>query len=254
MHEERLPGGNLSDTTRLGDTVRRNAGPWTPTIHALLRHLDARGFGAAPRPIGVDGDREVLQFIDGDTPMGWPDPFPDWVFARPSLEVATRLLRRFHDLSTAFDPPPGTGWQVALPSRHEVICHNDWAPYNAVFRDERPIAMLDWDMAAPGSRIWDVARLAYIWVPIATPHQRFPLHEQARRLRLVCDVYGLERRDDVIATMREQLCFWADYFERQAAAGHPGFAKLVSWGVPAGHRADADRLRGHEDMFTRAIR
>jgi hypothetical protein len=28
-----------------GDTVRRNAGPWTPAVHLLLRHLVARTRG-----------------------------------------------------------------------------------------------------------------------------------------------------------------------------------------------------------------
>ncbi len=33
------PGGSI----RLGDTVRRNAGPWTPAVHSLLGHLHDTG-------------------------------------------------------------------------------------------------------------------------------------------------------------------------------------------------------------------
>jgi len=49
--------------------VIRDAGAWTPAVHALLRHLEDVGFAAAPRPVGsgLDTDgREVLTFIDGE--------------------------------------------------------------------------------------------------------------------------------------------------------------------------------------------
>src|SRR5260221_6573384 len=57
-----LAGGNMSSgVVRVGDTVRRPAGPWTPAVHALLAHLHAVGFDGAPRPLGVDErGREVL--------------------------------------------------------------------------------------------------------------------------------------------------------------------------------------------------
>jgi hypothetical protein len=42
-----LGGGNMSSgVVRVGDTVRRPAGPWTPAVHALLTH----GSGTSPTP------------------------------------------------------------------------------------------------------------------------------------------------------------------------------------------------------------
>ena len=52
----RLPGGNVAPVYRVGDTVRRSTGPWTPVVHALLRHLERVGFEHAPRVLCVDGD------------------------------------------------------------------------------------------------------------------------------------------------------------------------------------------------------
>jgi hypothetical protein len=34
-------GGGLTPVVRVGETIRRAAGPWTPAVHALLDHLAA---------------------------------------------------------------------------------------------------------------------------------------------------------------------------------------------------------------------
>ncbi|MEU8136458.1 phosphotransferase family protein [Streptodolium elevatio] len=69
---------------------------------------------------------------------------------RVSRRVA-RLVREFHDLTAG----------TALAGEHEVVCHNDLSPRNTVYRpvsgSRRPVAFIDWDLAAPGARIDDVA-------------------------------------------------------------------------------------------------
>ena len=90
MTEEPLAGGNLSTVVRVGDTVRRTPGPWTPAVHSLLNHLEAGGFDAAPRALGFDEQgREVLSFVEGETPGVW---------TADGLAEAGRLIRRYHDL------------------------------------------------------------------------------------------------------------------------------------------------------------
>ena len=78
-----LTGGNLSEgLVRIGHTVRRPAGPWSPSVHAFLRHLDDVGFTGAPRSLGFDEQ--------GTT--------PDWARAcgtsrtRPTASCRERLL------------------------------------------------------------------------------------------------------------------------------------------------------------------
>ena len=51
MKEAAFIGGNLNDATRVGDTVRRRAGPWTPAVHALLRFLESAGFEPEQRQL-----------------------------------------------------------------------------------------------------------------------------------------------------------------------------------------------------------
>src|SRR6202007_3012941 len=91
-----LHGGNMSSgVVRVGDTVRRPAGPWTPAVHALLAHLHAAGFDGAPRPLGLDAPgRAVLSFTPG--PVAWPGGFHR-LDGDAQLRRVARLIREFHD-------------------------------------------------------------------------------------------------------------------------------------------------------------
>lgn len=245
VDEVPLLGGNFSATVRIGSTVHRRAGPWTPAVHALLAHLRRVGFGAVPEPLGMDEQgRAVLGFIPGDVHPGWPDPLPSWMFEDPvTLAAAARLLRRYHDALEGFVPPPDARWRSVAPGNHEVICHNDWSPSNALFRDHLPVGMLDWDSAGPGSRASDLASSAYWWVPLNPRVTSLSLAAKAARFAGYCEAYGdgIDKQD-VFNTLTEQLPRGADSIQTEADAGDPGSAKLAGWGIPAALRADAQLL------------
>ena len=254
MKEEPFIGGNLSDATRVGDTVRRRAGPWTPAVHALLRFLEGAGF-EAPRARGIDEwGRDVLEYIEGDAHSGWPEPMPDWVTDDDHLAAGAGLLRRYHDLVERFQPPRAALWTFLAPTTAEVICHNDWAPWNALFRERRLVVMLDWDMAGPGSRLWDVANSAYSWVRLFSEDRRSsPIDDRARRLRLFCDPYGLSERASLLDVMRERTLFVSAFVAEQARRGDKGFSKLVDWDVPARMKRDAAYQDKHHGVLQRAL-
>jgi hypothetical protein len=246
-------GGNLNDATRVGDTVRRRAGPWTPAVHALLRFLESAGF-EAPRARGIDEQgREILEYIDGDVHPGWPDPAPDWVRDDDHLAAGARLLRRYHDLVEGFVPPDDARWRVVAPTAHEIICHNDWAPGNALFRDRRLAVMLDWDMAGPGTRLWDIANTAYSWVPLLSEPGGFSIDERAVRLRRFCDAYGLSNRAPLLDVLRERTLFVGEHIAEQARLGDKGALKLADWGVPARMKRDAAYQDEHRAVLARAL-
>ena len=92
MRQERFDGAREGrEICRLGDTVRRPSGPWTPAVHALLRYLESVGFDGAPRVWGIDDEgREVLRFVTGQDGRRVPHP---WA----SLRAVGELIRRFHD-------------------------------------------------------------------------------------------------------------------------------------------------------------
>ena len=228
MGDEIALGGNMSAAVRIGSTVRRRSGYWTPAVHALLEFLARHGF-EAPRPLGTDErGREVLSYIEGDAVPGWPDTFPEWIFSTECLRAAAQGLRRYHDLVEGFAPPAEVRWRMPAPGPHEIICHNDWAPYNAVFREQRPDVMVDWDMAGPGTRLWDAAWTAYMWIPLHPDHDGFSIERSADRIRLFCAAYGELSPVELFDTLLTRLRFSAMFAREQARAGDPGFQKLVT--------------------------
>ena len=78
------------------------------------------------------------------------------------------MLRMFHDAQYGFRPPPGAVWRSfgPPPPDTEVICHHDAAPHNVIWRPDGTLALIDFDLASPGARIYDVAYAAWTWVPL----------------------------------------------------------------------------------------
>jgi aminoglycoside phosphotransferase (APT) family kinase protein len=160
MDEIPLTGGNASaGVVRVGDTVRRPAGPWTPAVHALLEHLRSVGYPGSPRPLGMDErGREVLEFMPGE--VVWPEHVELMEPDQAMLAVG-RMIREFHDAVTGFLPPVSAQWQVLIPADGaEIIAHHDLAPWNLVVGSQR-WTFIDWDTAAPGTRLWDLAYAAH---------------------------------------------------------------------------------------------
>ena len=198
--EEILPGGNMGGAVRVGATVRRGADAWSPTIQRLLRHLGERGLTWVPRPLGTDErGRDNVSYLPGVVPHY---PLPDWIWAEDVLVDTGAHLARLHRASASFDTT-GAVWQLPVRQPAEVVCHNDFAPYNMVFTDRRLTGVIDWDTASPGPRTWDLAYLAYRLVPLTGPDNQ-DLTERARRLAVLCDAYdpGLDPADILPVAVR----------------------------------------------------
>jgi len=215
--EKPLKGGNTTPVARLGDQVLREAGPWTGTVQKLLTHCREAGIEWCPEPQGwaTDG-RETLSYLRGKVPSY---PLPEWVYADEVLVTAATWLRQLHDATVDFDSPDCT-WRAPRHQPAEVVCHNDFAPYNFVFRDHQLVGVIDWDFASPGPRLWDLAYLAYRMVPLMgpdNPNSPTTTKNLMARLRLLRDTYGsTASTQEILATVVARLDELADFTRGQA--------------------------------------
>jgi hypothetical protein len=248
-----LSGGNMnSAVVRVGDTVRRPAGPWTPAVHALLTHLHGAGFDGAPRPLGLDDrGREVLTFVPGTVP--WPAHFR-LLDADSQLRRAARLIREFHDAVAGFTPPPGARWQVLTPADgEEIIAHHDLAPWNLVVGRSQ-WAFIDWDTAAPGTRLWDLAYAMHGFVPLSAG-PALARADAGRRLRLIADAYDLAEADRaaVIPLLARRTRAMHDFLAREAARGSQPWARLWAEGHGDVWLADSRYIAERELQWEQAL-
>jgi hypothetical protein len=249
--EEWLAGGMDSGgrVVRVGDTVRRpikRAGP-AAAVRGLLVHLEEVGFEGAPRYLGIDDrGREVLSFIDGQVPL---PPFPAWSMTDTALVSVARLLHRFHDATASLDQSGVDGWFTswADPVGGNAVCHNDSCPENVVFRDGEAVALIDFDLAAPGRGMWDVAIAAREWCPLSAPNFR---HRHPRdldgvaRLKLFLRGYGVTDEEssvlfETIVLSRQQALA---HIRGQIAAGNPTW--IDEW-----QRTDGERRASADDAW-----
>ena len=239
MAEERLEGGYVGGAVRVGNTVRRAAGPWTPAVHALLAHLADRGFTAAPRPLGFDDQgREVLTFLPGET-IGTRKPRPAWVHADGTLIQVARWMRDYHRAVAGFVPPPGAVWRGGGTwSPGLIIAHNDAATYNAAWDRGRLTGFFDWDFAGPASPAWDLAYAAFSWVPlhfreIVVPEGFTDFAGRPARLDRFLRTYGWPGTTaeflDVVAA---RVTTHAQGIRDLAGTGEEAFVQLLAQGVP----------------------
>jgi aminoglycoside phosphotransferase (APT) family kinase protein len=200
--EPLIGDGVTQGIVRIGDTVRRPLRPFSLTVQAYLAHLRDAGFTGAPLPLGVDEQgREMLSFVAGDVPR---NPLPPEVAADRVLVALARLIRALHEASAGWVPPPDAVWGGTPASagrpvaeRAELVSHCDYCPGNVVFRDGLPVALIDFDLARPTTRLYDLANALWYWAPLRDPRDRPPALVDADipgRVAVFADAYGMTAR------------------------------------------------------------
>lgn len=214
--------------------MRRATTAATPWIHRLLDHLQDAGFEAAPRVLGFDErGREMLTFVDGEARRGGERS--DGV-----LVEVMRLVRRVHDLTAGTE----------LAEDEECVIHGDLSPRNTIYRDGHPVAIIDWDSARPGRRMWDVSRACWQFVD---PGPGSDAVEVSRRWRLMTEAYGVEDTSMLVAEVVDRLDENADGIEAEAVGGSEPHRRLVDLGAPATIRSVRDWVVTHRADLERGL-
>jgi hypothetical protein len=260
--DEILAGGvaNAGSVIRNGDFVLRPSNPNSEAVQAFLLGLRSAGFEGAPLPVGIQDDgRERLLFIDGEVAL---PPFPAWVQTDHALSSIAALMRSFHEASSRV-PVMAAKWsdELADPCGGTMICHNDVCLENVVFKDGEAVALLDFDFAAPGQPLFDLAAFARMCVPIdddlSAGRLGFRDLDRPARLRLVADTYGLdaESRRTLAELLDRPMESGGSFVQRRAEAGDPNFIRMLDeMGGMERYERRHRWWQASRDSFVRALR
>ncbi len=221
--------------------------------------MENKGFWYAPRFLGIDDkNREILSFIQGEAGNY---PLKEYMLSDIVLGEIARILRQYHDAVRDF--PLSDEWKPIdnTPSNIEVMCHNDFAIYNIIFNQEKPVGIIDFDVAAPGPRLWDIAYTLYTCIPLSRLYhteageavyynRTHDAERYKRRIELFFETYGVKGMEDgylkMILLRLEGLC---KYMKRKAAEGDIAFQKMIDEGHLEHYQIDIEFIRQHGEEW-----
>ncbi|MGP5251436.1 phosphotransferase [Brachybacterium alimentarium] len=246
--ERPLDGGNATEgVVRVGDTVRKPWGPTTAAVHELMRTVAAAGIDV-PEARGRDQHgRQILEFVPGTLALHSPQ------LSFRGLSRVGALIRAIHDASEGFSPSADAPWQPLLPvpgGATDLICHGDLTPWNLLL-GERWV-FIDWDGAAPSTRLWDLAYSA----------QAFTLNDasadpadSAARLAALVDGYGADAdlRVRLPRAMAERTEAMHEMLREAHAAGREPWGSMFIEGHGEHWRTAAEYVAVHEPLWTRTL-
>lgn len=141
-----------------------------------------------------------------------------------------------------------------------MLCHNDVCPENVVFRDGRAAALIDFDLAAPGRPLWDVAMTARYWVPMLDPASATAFYptglDAPARLRMLADSYGLspQERAELPGVIEQATGTCRAFVAGRVADGDPVYLQALA---ERGGWERWDRMQtwlaAHRETFTAAL-
>lgn len=247
--EQPLSGGNATEgVVRVGETVRKPWGPTTAAVHELMRTVAAAGVDV-PALLGRDEQgRQVQEFVPGPLAMDSPAP------TGAELRRVGAMLRAIHDASESFTPSAPTPWEPLLPvpgGGEDLICHGDLTPWNLLL-GERWV-FIDWDGAAPSTRLWDLAYSAQAFTlndPSARPA------EAAADLAALIDGYGAGAalRDQLPEAMIQRTEAMHAMLDSAHRSGREPWGTMFLEGHGAHWRRAADFVTEHRELFAAALR
>ena len=258
MEDGATASGSVNSVQRVGTTVRRPSGPWTPAVQHLLGFLERAGVEGCPRPLGTDEQgREVVSYIEGSVAMR---PWPETMLSGTGIVDASRWLHRYLEAAAEYTALPGAAWRdpeaAARQQPGEVVLHGDLGPWNMIFSDVGDfVGVIDWDLAQPGRPELSIGQLAYYHVPLRDDDHAAQCGfsggialDRGARLLLIGSVFRMSA-EQLIQAALDYLQDEIDRTVRLAAAGVEPWVEFLSRGDDRELQSDWDWIASTGDQL-----
>lgn len=217
-----------------------------------LAFLRSKGLDNVPKPLGSDRfGNTILSYVEGET---CNYPVSEDIKSEHTLISVAKLLRRYHDISEQYINTvdfPLDGWMLPTNTPIEVICHNDFAPYNICFNNCEAIGLIDFETVSPGPRDWDVAYALYRFAPFTHPCNKDgfgTLTNQTRRAKIFCDTYKLSEsnREHIASVIIERLEALNEFLLFMANKVEPKYQACISAGHYKLYKTDIEYIKNNK--------
>ncbi|MEL6864242.1 MAG: aminoglycoside phosphotransferase family protein [Bacteroidota bacterium] len=210
MKDGEQRSGSINTVVRVGNTIKRQVHPWTATVNHFLSYLKQQNLKKIPQVLGIDEQGlEVQSYIVGETALR---PWPTVLKTNEGLEQLSAFVKTYHLAQADYRPPNWANWYAPDQQwkKGQIIRHGDLGPWNTLWQKDQLSGVIDWDCAEPSEPISDLAQLAWYSVPLRGPkgwkEAGFELAPNyTERLRVICQTYGVEKRDLLQALLQLQL-------------------------------------------------
>lgn len=186
--------------------------------------------------------------------------FEPYIWSDSTIIKIAKFLRVLHDASVDFvQYAIREKWENPYfnLNQYEVICHNDAALYNFVFQEEVPVSLIDFDMAYPAVRLWDIAYTLYTTVPLTSFSPDYSTNkisnyacerdalDRKRKISLFFQSYGIEIPNDLSDWIIRRLKAMCDFLMSGVENGNAAITKMVKDGHLAHYEREIEFLKKH---------
>jgi hypothetical protein len=254
MSEVNLNSDEKHPVVRIGNTVHRPTGWWTPAVHKLLKYLESIKFKYSPRVLGFDKQgREILSFIKGDSGKdGWTKIITD-----EGLSKYAKLLREYHDAVSDYQPDNSSEWAYSKGGvgDGEIICHGDFGVWNIVWRNNEPVGIVDWDFVLPAKPRYDILYALEYSAPFRDDEFSMKWHhfpkapDRKHRIKMFTDAYGLKDLGNIVTDVANLQRTVGKYEEYLAKRGLQPQIDWIANGDLEKIESNAQWTETHRNMF-----
>ncbi|QQS20412.1 phosphotransferase [Candidatus Saccharibacteria bacterium] len=194
-----------------------------------------------------------MSHIEGESGKeGWKNITND-----DGLRSYAKLLRAYHDAVGGYKPPSNLEWANGQKKLNpgQIICHGDFGPWNIVWKDGKPVGIVDWDLAHPNTPEYDILYALEYSAPFRGDETAIQWHhfetipDRKRRIKIFLEAYGTPIIKDIVSKV---AALQREVGKFEASIAKRGIQPQADW-VANGDLEEVEKrarwTEQHSDLF-----